>query len=75
MTRLVKRVQRTTERIASARTEVVVTLYPEGTIGFRLKHQRHEVITSLEACYWLACKAAAQDQTESSHNRGSRHCG
>jgi len=36
---------------------IIVTVYPEGTISFRLKRSRREYTLPIEACYHLAVKA------------------
>lgn len=66
MTRLIKPVRRRVSleiRNAPAQ-EIVVTLYPNGMIGFRKTRKRTEVVTSLSAAYWLAWKAAAELKRE-----------
>ena len=60
MTKLSKAIQRETPILldnraeARARDQVVVTLYPNGTLGFRKKRCRREYVLSLAAAYRLA---------------------
>jgi len=43
------------------KNDTVVSLYPDGTIGFREKGKRKEFTVSLSAAYWLAVKRAATE--------------
>lgn len=64
MTALHKRISRTTaiETRRGQNTEVVVTLYPGGLIGFRHKGRRTEYTLDLKSAYWFAAKAAAEER-------------
>jgi len=44
-----------------AERPVVVTLYPDGTLGFREKGRQKEYFVSLSSCWWLAVKQAAEE--------------
>jgi len=60
MTKLNKAIQRETPILLDNRVEtrdrdrVIVTLYPNGTLGFRKKRCRREYVLSLAAAYRLA---------------------
>lgn len=43
---------------ARERDKVTVTVYPEGTIGFRVKRARREVFYPLDRVYQMAVNAA-----------------
>lgn len=65
MTNLEKPIRRRTTLLLDNRTrgrrvdQVVVTLYPNGTIGFRPARRRREYIITLSHCYAAAIRAAA----------------
>lgn len=46
--------------------EVIVSLYPEGTIGVRKRYKRHEDIVSIDGVIYLAAKAT------NLHNGGAK---
>jgi len=64
MTKLIKAVTRRTaiETRNAKPEEFAITLYPNGTIGFRKKGARTEVRTTLGACYAMAVKAEWADR-------------
>jgi len=61
MTLLIKPVRRQTdiEIHSGTPTSFTITLYPEGTIGFREKGHRAEFLLDLRSAYLLAAQKAA----------------
>lgn len=48
------------ELMAGKSRPMIVTIYPEGTIGFREKGYRSELLLDLKSAYLLAAKKAAE---------------
>ena len=72
-TRLTRPVRRTTLVIVERRRQLVVTLYPRGTIGVRASRLRTEYELPLDAIYELAVRAhVARRKAESGERRRSR---
>ena len=71
-TRLTRPVRRTTQVIVERRRQLVVTLYPRGTIGVRASRLRTEYELPLDAIYELAVRAhVARRKAESGARRRS----
>lgn len=62
MVRVIKPVRRQIdiELMAGKSRPMIVTIYPEGTIGFREKGCRSELLLDLKSAYLLAAKKAAE---------------
>ena len=72
-TRLTRPVRRTTQVIVERRRQLVVTLYPRGTIGVRASRLRTEYELPLDAIYELAVRAhVARQRAEMGARRRSR---
>ena len=72
-TRLNRPVRRTTQVIVERRRQLVVTLYPRGTIGMRASRLRTEYELPLDAIYELAVRAhVARRKAEMGARRRSR---
>lgn len=53
--------------------ELVVTLYPNGTLGLRPLKTRQEEVLTLESCYHLAVRQrVAKEQAEKKERKRSR---
>lgn len=74
MTDLTRRVARRTD--VGERRPVVVTLYPNATIGFREKGRRTEFVLPLATVYrYAAAKAAEAIRAERAARRKARRTG
>lgn len=72
-TRLTRPVQRTTQVIVERRRQLVVTLYPRGTIGVRASRLRTEYELPLDVVYELAVRAhIARRKAEAGTRRRAR---
>lgn len=53
--------------------EVILSIYPEGTIGIRRKYHKHEDIVSVDGVIYLAAKATAMcDMTNGTGPKATR---
>ena len=72
-TRLTHPVRRTTQVIVERRRQLVVTLYPRGTIGVRASRLRTEYELPLDFVYELAVRAhVARRRAEAGARRRAR---
>ena len=72
-TKLSRPVRRTTQVIVERRRQLLVTLYPRGTIGVRASRLRTEYELPLDAIYELAIRAhVARRKAEMAARRRSR---
>ena len=75
MTDLTKPIRRRTTLVtdhrarARERDQYVVSLYPDGTIGFRRSRCRREVVVPLAAVYILAERSAAEEARKKRRKR------
>jgi hypothetical protein len=69
----VKRETRATIRDGGRERQIIVTIYPDGTLGFRLKRTRREYCLSAAACYQRAvAQAVAADKPKRRRRTVSR---
>lgn len=63
MTALTKAITRTVEGLERGR-KIVLTLYPNQTIGFRISRCRREHVVTLGRVYRLACEISAHSDRQ-----------